>query len=613
MRVLLRERCLIGKLDFADASTLSTAFNRKVVGQVRGTRSGFASSGLVLGRTKTGFLSQNVAQRSRKLANSCKQTPRLDPVLGSVRSYWNSSGDLRSAECGWRNPKFGSAQGSNPQQTQKGTGPRTAQAQQSPVDSVLIQDNAAASSDSAVPDTEAANALPPRQVEEAASTSQSESESNGRGITSQELEADPTYPEAESSSNARSEREDPTKEPGTTTSAEFSVREADERGLSRGDQEYVRELEVATYAVHLACLLSQRIQRDILRDREQAKLKKDQSLVTIADYGVQAVISYILSEAFPQEPLSMVAEESSEALRGREEMPTLRKVVDAVNDCLSNSPLVGLPVPSEPLSTIDVLKAINRGAHEGGKKGRFWVLDPVDGTLGFVRGDQYAVALALVDQGEVVLGVLGCPNLPLRKEWMRYGHRFYRAAEAFFPPEKGLWHKGIVFRARKGGDGAWAEPLISADVTLESVRAQAMRAFVSPVTDPAQATFCEPVEKANSNQSLTAGLAQGLGISTAPLRAYSMAKYGMLAKGDAEIFMKFARGDYKEKIWDHAAGCFIVEEAGGVVTDAGGRPLDFSRGRFLMGLDRGIIASSNPFLHRRLLAALDASYDSSTL
>jgi 3'(2'), 5'-bisphosphate nucleotidase/inositol polyphosphate 1-phosphatase len=31
----------------------------------------------------------------------------------------------------------------------------------------------------------------------------------------------------------------------------------------------------------------------------------------------------------------------------------------------------------------------------------------------FVRGDQYAVALGLLDAGEVVLGVLGCPNLPL--------------------------------------------------------------------------------------------------------------------------------------------------------------------------------------------------------
>lgn len=31
----------------------------------------------------------------------------------------------------------------------------------------------------------------------------------------------------------------------------------------------------------------------------------------------------------------------------------------------------------------------------------------------FVRGDQYAIALALLDEGKVVLGVLACPNLPL--------------------------------------------------------------------------------------------------------------------------------------------------------------------------------------------------------
>ena len=43
--------------------------------------------------------------------------------------------------------------------------------------------------------------------------------------------------------------------------------------------------------------------------------------------------------------------------------------------------------------------------------GRYWALDPIDGTKGFLRGDQYAIALALIDDGDVVLGVLGCPNL----------------------------------------------------------------------------------------------------------------------------------------------------------------------------------------------------------
>ena len=56
-------------------------------------------------------------------------------------------------------------------------------------------------------------------------------------------------------------------------------------------------------------------------------------------------------------------------------------------------------------------------------------LDPVDGTKGFLRNDQYAVALALIDAGkvmlmrhidgvsltwaQVVMGVLGCPNFPV--------------------------------------------------------------------------------------------------------------------------------------------------------------------------------------------------------
>lgn len=40
------------------------------------------------------------------------------------------------------------------------------------------------------------------------------------------------------------------------------------------------------------------------------------------------------------------------------------------------------------------------------------MLDPIDGTRGFVGMRQYAVCLGMLQDGEVVLGVLGCPNLP---------------------------------------------------------------------------------------------------------------------------------------------------------------------------------------------------------
>jgi 3'(2'), 5'-bisphosphate nucleotidase len=62
-----------------------------------------------------------------------------------------------------------------------------------------------------------------------------------------------------------------------------------------------------------------------------------------------------------------------------------------------------------------VLSSIDCGAHQGGAKGRFWTLDPIDGTKGFLRGEQFAVCLALIVDGQVQLGVLGCPNLGVEK------------------------------------------------------------------------------------------------------------------------------------------------------------------------------------------------------
>lgn len=45
---------------------------------------------------------------------------------------------------------------------------------------------------------------------------------------------------------------------------------------------------------------------------------------------------------------------------------------------------------------------------------------------------------------------------------------------------------------------------------------------------------------------------------------------GALARGDAAILLRFPHKGYREKIWDHAAGAIIVQEAGAVITDASG-------------------------------------------
>ncbi|XP_017249782.1 PAP-specific phosphatase HAL2-like isoform X2 [Daucus carota subsp. sativus] len=325
------------------------------------------------------------------------------------------------------------------------------------------------------------------------------------------------------------------------------------------------------------------------------------------DWSVQATVSWMLCEYFGSESVSIIAEEDVQALSEPDSEGLLGMVVTTVNEALAKAPIYGLNGPGKALMAPQVLEAISRCNSSGGPVGKHWVLDPVDGTLGFVRGDQYAIALALIDDGKVVIGILGCPNYPLEKESLNYHdnglHKFSSSSTS---------EVGCVIYTSKGSGEAWMQPLIHGNEGLQGPNC-AKLIKVSAIDDPALATFCESVEGANTNHSFTAGLANGVGLRNKPLRVHSMVKYAAIARGDAEIYMKFARGGYKEKIWDHAAGVLIVQEAGGVVTDAGGRPLNFSRGMYLEGLDRGIVACSGVKLHEKIIGAVYASWDSSNL
>jgi 3'(2'), 5'-bisphosphate nucleotidase len=127
---------------------------------------------------------------------------------------------------------------------------------------------------------------------------------------------------------------------------------------------------------------------------------------------------------------------------------------------------------------------------------------------------------------------------------------------------------------------------------------------VSQQFDPAGARFCESVEPSHSQHALAASIARQLGMQAAPVRLDSQAKYGVVARGDAEIYLRLpTKPGYVERVWDHAAGTLIVTEAGGTVTDATGRPLDFTHGTGLTE-NRGVVAT-NGLVHDRVIAALD--------
>lgn len=230
--------------------------------------------------------------------------------------------------------------------------------------------------------------------------------------------------------------------------------------------------------------------------------------VLLIDWSVQATVSWVLSDAFGSDNVSIVAEEDVQVLSKSNATGLLEAVVKTVNNCLAEAPRFGLKAPGSALRTNEVLEAIGRCNSTGGHTGKFWVLDPVDGTLGFVRGDQYAVALALIEDGEVVLGVLGCPNYPMRKELLSYHIGDQRTMSL---PTINTRDKGCVMYARKGLHKSLMQPLLHGEETFVWPNS-ARQIQVSPIDDPELATFCEPVEKANSSHSFTAGLAYSVGL-----------------------------------------------------------------------------------------------------
>ncbi|KAE8714947.1 PAP-specific phosphatase HAL2-like [Hibiscus syriacus] len=357
-----------------------------------------------------------------------------------------------------------------------------------------------------------------------------------------------------------------------------------------GQETYAQELDVAVRAVQMACSLCQNVPH---------------TTSVLADWSVQVIVSWILCESFGCLNVSILAKEDVQSLSTADATGMLDTVVKTVNECLTEAPHFGIKGPERPLGSSDVLEAISHCNSTGGHIGRFW-------ALGSVRGDPYSVSLALIDGGEVVLGVLGCPNYPMKKEWLAYQLRYHRILSKLAPATSESWDKGCVIYARKGSGKAWIQPLHQKNKLLTRPNS-ANSVQVSLIDNPGLATFCDPVEKSNSTHSFTAGLSHNHGLRKQPLRVYNTEKYVAIARGDAEIFMTFTRTGNKEKIWDHAAGVLIIQEAGGVVTDAGGSPLDFSKGMFIEGLDRGIIASAGAKLHEEIINAIDASWNSSNL
>lgn len=314
-----------------------------------------------------------------------------------------------------------------------------------------------------------------------------------------------------------------------------------------------REFDVGIGAVREAAALARDVRRQI---HERAFLKADQSPVTVADFAVQALVAQRLVQAFPDDTL--IAEEDSASLREPEGREILESVLAVLGRAIPN------PSPDR------VLWMIDRGG--GTPAERFWTLDPVDGTQGFVRGDQYVVALALVVRGRVEIGLLGCPELALADGGGAAGSIVCAVR-----------NRG-AFRASLAG-GSFA-PL-----------------HVSTCREPGKARVLRSFESDHIDLSAFNDIVRTLRVKADPRLMDSQAKHVLIAAGHADLLIRPpATREFRDKIWDQAAGSILIEEAGGRVTDLRGARLDFGSGR-LLSRNEGVIAS-NGFLHEAVLDAV---------
>lgn len=291
---------------------------------------------------------------------------------------------------------------------------------------------------------------------------------------------------------------------------------------------FEKEINAVLPAVARACGLCVEARKSALCGKYE---KPDGTPVTAPDYAVQFAITKAIRKRFPKDEI--VAEESPGFVKDSGREGILAEILKL------------LPGTGES----ELLETLGHGCGDA-KAERFWTVDPVDGTAGFISGNQFAVAVALIEDKLPSLGFLGCPGLGFI---------------LFASPRNG------VRRTRIDG---------SDERDAGALRPRRKKAV-----------FCETARGSREAYLVSGRIRDGLGVETETVRMDSQCKYALVACGEADVFLRVPNaGGRRENVWDHSAGEAIVRSGGGTVSDFDANPLDFSAGAKL-GRNRGIVAS----------------------
>ena len=184
--------------------------------------------------------------------------------------------------------------------------------------------------------------------------------------------------------------------------------------------------------------------------------------------------------------------------------------------------------------------------------GRFWLVDPLDGTREFVaRNGQFTVNIALIDNGRPVLGVVLAPAVVVANPG---------PGGAPGGASLGCLYAGIV------GQGAWAE---------DAAGRRAIRCRTAPPEGLTVLASRSHGDEAALQSFLSCHLA---GRRVAQLAtAGSSLKLCLLAAGQADLYPRLGR----TMEWDIAAGHAVLAAAGGSICRVdNGAPLVYGKPGF---------------------------------
>lgn len=164
------------------------------------------------------------------------------------------------------------------------------------------------------------------------------------------------------------------------------------------------------------------------------------------------------------------------------------------------------------------------------RKSRVWMIDPLDGTNGFIAGNgDFAVQIGLAEEGEPIVAVVYQPST------------------------------GVLYHAVRG-EGSW----------IERAQLEPERARVSNKTDLKEMRLAASRSHRSSRMNK---VVQRFGFREEVQRGSVGIKIGLLIEQQCDLYIHLSP---RTKQWDTCAPQLILTEAGGRMTDLFGEPLNYN-------------------------------------